>query len=175
MPRRSTLKLFSPLPRAECVRRLAEALATGSSDMRGRVEPDWVRLERRIGYRNSFQPRLVGRMRDYPAGTCFDISVGMSPAVWIFLAFWVLMLGPLAIAVDVQAVGELLRHGRTDVGVLGLAITGMSLAGVMLGLGGRWLARCEQAELLAFLRTVALAVAPRPDGDVDYDTRMRNG
>ncbi len=154
---RSILELFSPLPRADCVRRLTEALAAKSSGMRGRVYADRVRLERRIFYRNSFQPRLVGRMRDCPAGTCFDVSVGMHPAVWVFLAFWVLMLGPLALSIDAQAVVELLRHGTTDAGVIGLAITGMLLFAVVLTFGGRWLARSEGAELLAFLRTVALA------------------
>ena len=81
----------------------------------------------------------------------------MSPAVWAFLAFWVLMLGPLALETGVQAVGELLQHGTTDVGVLALGITGMLLFGVILTLGGRWLARSDQAALLVFLRTVALA------------------
>ena len=139
------------------MRRLTDALAARSSGMRGRVHADRVRLERRIGYRNSFQPRLVGRMRDCQAGTCFDVSVGMHPAVWIFLAFWVLMLGPFALSIDVQAVVEVLRHGTTDAGVIGLGITGMLLFAVVLTLGGRWLGRSEGAELLAFLRTVALA------------------
>ncbi|MGI4946743.1 MAG: hypothetical protein ACRYHQ_40330 [Janthinobacterium lividum] len=143
------------------MRRLTDALAVRSSGMRGRVHDDRVRLERRIGYRNSFQPQLVGRMRDCQGGTCFDVSVGMHPAVWIFLAFWVLMLGPLAFSIDAQAVVELLRHGTTDAGVIGLAITGMLLFAVVLTFGGRWLARSEEAELLGFLRTVALA-GPRP-------------
>ncbi|MGI3777318.1 MAG: hypothetical protein ACRYGC_08495 [Janthinobacterium lividum] len=139
------------------MRRLTDALAVRPSGMRGRVHPDRVVVERRIGYRNSFQPRLVGRMRDWETGTCFDVSVGMHPAVWIFLAFWVLMLGPLALSIDAQAVVEVLRHGTTDAGVIGLSITGMLLFAVVLALVGQWLARSERAELLAFLRTVALA------------------
>ncbi|MGI4946680.1 MAG: hypothetical protein ACRYHQ_40000 [Janthinobacterium lividum] len=139
------------------MRRLTDALAARSSGMRGRVHADRVRLERGIGYRNSFRPRLVGRLRDCQAGTCFDVSVGMHPAVWIFLAFWVLMLEPFALSIDVQAVVEVLRHGTTDAGVIGLGITGMLLFAVVLMLGGRWLGRSEGAELLAFLRTVALA------------------
>ncbi len=125
--------------------------------MRSRVRPDFVRLERRIFYRNSFQPRLVGRMRDCRAGTCFDVKVGMHPGVWIFLAFWVLMLGPIAAGLGVEAAVDLLRHGTTDAGLPALAVTGMLFFAVVLTLGGRWLARSEAAELLAFLRTVALA------------------
>ena len=151
------MDLFSPLTRAECVGRLKDALADPSSRIRGRVHPDSVRLGRRIFYRNSFQPRLVGRMRDCPAGTCFDVRIGMHPAVWIFLVFWVLMLGPLALGIGIQAAAELLQHGTTDVGMLALGITGMLLFGAALALGGRWLARSEPAELLAFLRTVVLA------------------
>ena len=125
--------------------------------MRGQARPDRVRLARRIAYRNSFQPRLVGRMRDCHGGTCFEVSVGMHPAVWMFLAFWVLMLAPLALETGVQAFSELLQHGTTDVGMLALAITGMLLFGLALTLGGRWLARSDRADLLIFLRTVTLA------------------
>ena len=139
------------------MRRLKDALAAPSSEMRGRVGPDRLRLARSIAYRNSFQPRLVGRMRDCQEGTCFEVSVGMNPAVWAFLAFWLLLLGPLALEAGVQAVGELLQNGTTDVGVLALVITGMLLFGVVLALGGRWLARSDRAALLAFLRTAALA------------------
>ena len=93
----------------------------------------------------------------------------MHPAVWIFLTFWVLMLGPLAFGIDIQAAGELLQHGTTDAGMLAFAVTGMLLFGVALMLAGRWLARSEAAELLAFLRTVVLAeerptvTKPSPD------------
>ena len=157
------MELISPLSPADCVRQLAEALAAPSSGMRGRVRPDWLRLQKRIGYRNSFQPRLVGRIRACPDGTCFDVRVGMHPAVWVFMAFWVLTLGPMALAIDAQAVGELVRHGTTEVGVLALAITGMLLFGVALTLGSRWLGRNEAAELIAFLGTVAQA-GQRPAG-----------
>ena len=138
------------------MRRLTEALAAPSSTIRGQVQPDWLRLERRIAYRNSFQPRLVGKMRDCQAGTCLSISIGMSPAIWVFLGFWVLMLGPLALGIDVQTAGDLLRSGRTDMRPLALGITGMLFFAVVLTLVGRFLGRSDHAQLLGFLRTVTL-------------------
>ena len=159
------MDLFSPLPRADCVRRLTDALADQSSVIRGSVRPDRVRLGRRIAYRNSFQPRLLARMRDCPTGTCFDVSVGMSPAIWVFLAVWALMFGPVALGFGFTALTELVQHGTTDAGVPALATTGMLIFAVVLALGGRWLARSEPAELLAFLRTVALAEQRPPGAD----------
>ncbi|MGI4945067.1 MAG: hypothetical protein ACRYHQ_31650 [Janthinobacterium lividum] len=159
------MQLISPLPPAECVRRLDAALALPTSDLRGRVGSGRVWLRRRIGYRNSFQPRLVARMRSggVAGGTRLHVSVGMSPGIWVFLAVWMIVLAPLGFGVVLQTGQDLLHQGTSDMLPLALALSGFTVFPVLLTVAGTLLARTDREMLLRFVRmTVDAEIEPPP-------------
>jgi hypothetical protein len=95
-----TFDLVSPLPLAECVRRLREATDSsfaiaGSKPVLGTVRETAVRLRRRSYYRQSSQCWLSGKFVEDGGLTRLHCTVGMHPVMRTLLEYWV---GAVALA-----------------------------------------------------------------------------
>jgi hypothetical protein len=146
--------LISPLSREECVQRLRmKADPAWSGTVIGSVGQTSFRLRKRIGYRNSFQYSLSGKMIDDNGGTRLHCRIGLHPFVLVFLAFWfgVVLIG--CGMVSVQTVSALAR-GAPLVGLWpGAAIPFLMLAAAAaLVLFGRHLGRGEPGFLIDVVR-----------------------
>lgn len=155
--------LISPLQPDECAARIQAATDregllgwSGSRPVVGRVSNRFIRLSKRIGYRNSFQTFLVGRLEAGEDGTVFRGQAGMHPLV---IAFMLICL-----------IGFVLFGGVAIVAVAWGALAGVNLAGLMFFLlmalfvvgfiwFGRWLARDEERFLISFVAEVIDAQA----------------
>jgi hypothetical protein len=89
-----TFDLVSPLPLAECVRRLREATdgsfaMAGSKPVLGTVREGVIRLRRRNYYRHGSQCWLSGRLTEEGGSTRLHCTVGMHPFFRVFLKYWV--------------------------------------------------------------------------------------
>jgi hypothetical protein len=89
-----TFDLLSPLPLAECVRRLRAATdgmwaIAGSKPVLGAVNDKAVRLRLRTYYRHSSQVWLSGKFTQEDGQTLFHGTVGLHPFVRIVLEYWV--------------------------------------------------------------------------------------
>jgi hypothetical protein len=162
----SAVELVSPLPPEECAARLREATDNEgllswfrSRPVIGRVSGRSVRLRKRIGYGNSFQAILVGRLEERDGGTVFRGKAGVSTFVTIFMAAWFCGVGLLGGAMSVIAIGEMLgvKFGERPMErSLALPLVAV-IAPLMLTFGvglvrfGRWLARDEERFLVAFV------------------------
>ena len=85
----STVELMLPLPPDECVARLRIAVdpggvffGFGSKPVIGRVFRRWVCLRKRIGYRNSFQTFLIGRVEPHGEGSVFRGKADFTRSSW---------------------------------------------------------------------------------------------
>jgi hypothetical protein len=97
----------------------------GSPPFIGRVEGNDFKLYRDIGYRNSFLPRIRGRVSAYRDGANIDVTMYLHPFVLVFMLFW---LGGVA-----AGAVTLLGHGKGSEALIPL---GMFFFGVALPLGG---------------------------------------
>jgi hypothetical protein len=59
----------------------------------GTVDGDHFSLYRDIRYRNSFLPRIRGRVSSAPAGTNIDVIMYLHPLVLLFMLFWLSGMG----------------------------------------------------------------------------------
>jgi hypothetical protein len=89
-----TFDLLSPLPLAECLRRLREATdgmwaMAGSKPVLGSVGDTAVRLRKRTYYRHSSQVWLSGQFAQENGRTRFHGTVGLHPFVRTCLEYWV--------------------------------------------------------------------------------------
>jgi hypothetical protein len=89
-----TFDLLSPLPLAECVRRLRGATdgmwaMAGSKPVLGSVGDTAVRLRKRSYYRHSSQIWLSGQFAQDNGQTRFHGTVGLHPLVRVVLEYWV--------------------------------------------------------------------------------------
>ena len=89
-----TFDLVSPLPLAECVRRLKAATdrswaVAGSKPVLGWVGDASLRLRQRTYYRHSSQCWLSGKFVDEGGQTRLRCSVGLHPFVRVFLEYWI--------------------------------------------------------------------------------------
>lgn len=91
----------------------------------GTVEGDHFRLYRDIRYRNSFLPRIRGRVSSAPGGTNIDVIMYLHPLVLLFMLFWLTGIG--------FGVVSTLRDAK---GASALVPLGMFAFGVALTLGG---------------------------------------
>lgn len=80
--------LCSPHTPEECVDRLRAGLLNRSSEVDGRVEHDWIRLKKKIFYRNSFQTFLRAKLSPHGTGTRIRGSLGPHPLVNGFVGVW---------------------------------------------------------------------------------------
>jgi hypothetical protein len=89
-----TFDLVSPLPLAECVRRLrAETDSSfavgGSKPVLGAVRETGIRLRRRSYYRHGSQCWLSGKFTEESGCTWLHCTAGVHPLVRTFLEYWV--------------------------------------------------------------------------------------
>lgn len=142
--------LASPLPRDEIVRRLREAVDSslmifGKKPVVGGVSSRSFWLSVRITYRNSFQTVLFGRMSDdRGGGTRIECRAGMSVFTMVFMTIWFSFVGLAVVATP-------FAHARPEVIWPQLVPLLMLAFGVGLVAVGRWFARNEVDELVAFL------------------------
>ncbi len=143
----------------------------GARPVIGRVSSRSVRLRKRIGYRNSFQTILVGRLERRTGGTLFLGRAGLGTSVTIFMAGWfgwvVLVGGTLSVLAISEmfgvAVGGRPMEGNLPRSLAPVIVLLMLAFGVGLVRFGRWLARDEERFLVAFVAEVAgLGPAPEP-------------
>ncbi len=149
------IELVSPRNLEECAARLTAAIdpgdvhwAAGSKPVIGSVTGPAVWLRKRIRYRNALQTILVGTFEEHVAGTRFRGRTGIRWLTRVVLTIWF---------AGVTALGAwtcILVHAR------GGNPAGLLMAPLMLALGagivwlGRWLARDEDAFLVAFVAHV---------------------
>jgi hypothetical protein len=155
----SAVELVSPFPPDDCAARLRETMDSGlgtrlfgSRPVVGHVSGRSVHLRKRIGYGNSFQTVLVGRLEESDGRTVFRGNAGMHRLVAIFMGLWfcgVVLIGGL---VFVSAIGELLAGGGRPLVLIAPPL--MLAAGVGLVRFGRWLARDEERFLVDFVAEV---------------------
>lgn len=157
------IQLLSPLTPAECVSRLAGVIDTERSaifslarsrPVVGRVTDSFLRLRRRIGYRNSFQSFLTATMRPEAGGTLISGTVAMHPFVRVFMFMWlggVLLLGGTMFIATVSSmvIGSDSHHQNAWMGVV--IPPAMLAFGFGLMCFGRYLAREEARFLTDFL------------------------
>jgi hypothetical protein len=89
-----TRGLFSPLPRAECVARIAAIARNESSPLIGSVKEKYFRVGWRyqplcgLRFRNSFKPYLFGKVREFDGGTMIRCHFTLDPLVLVFTCFF---------------------------------------------------------------------------------------
>ena len=98
----------------------------GAPPFIGKVEGSEFKCHRDIRYRNSFLPRIAGRVDSDHNGTRIDVVMYLHPLVLVFMLFWLGGGGVGAAAA--------LRQG--DGGPWTLVPIGMFVFGVALTLGG---------------------------------------
>jgi hypothetical protein len=89
-----TFDLISPLPIAECIRRLRAATDSsfamaGSKPVLGMVRETAIQLRRRSYYRHGSQCWLSGKFTEDRGRTRLHCTAGMHPFVRVFLGYWV--------------------------------------------------------------------------------------
>ena len=173
------IELVSPLSLAECEDRLREATDRdgllswfSARPVVGRVSGRSVRLRKRIWYRNSFQTSLSGSLEDRDGSTAFRGRAGMHPFVTGFLAVWFGLLVLMGGAAFVAGVGGLFGGRGQPLGMIALPV-GLAFGGGLVRFG-RWLARDEEAFLVAFVaEAIAAGRAPEAEPGAAADTAAR--
>ena len=95
----------SPLSAQELHQELLEAVEDGppgsslkaakgksGKAYRGQVRQDRFDIVRQISYRNSFLPRVSGKIEPQPSGCMVKVKMQMHPFVMVFLLVWCFML-----------------------------------------------------------------------------------
>jgi hypothetical protein len=151
----SAVELISPLPPDECVARLRVAIdqgvmfsVFGSKPVIGWVFGRRVFLRKRIGYSNSFQTVLFGRIEPHGEGAVFRGTAGLHPFVVVFMAVWfgALVYGGVLICVA----GDQDRlFANLALGLAAWAF--MGVFGALTVRFCRYLARAEWQFLVSFL------------------------
>jgi len=158
------IELLSPLPLAECMRRLRAEVGSGwpslgSKEVIGRTDQNWLRIRKRIFYRNSFQTNLTATLSQDGDQTRIVCRIGMEPAVRVFMTVWfggVLLIAAVVMASSAWSILELGSFGYSHYRkyLFGLlAPPPMTVFGFLLVRFGQYLARNERDFLLTFLRT----------------------
>ncbi len=83
----STIDLLSPLSPAECVVQLRDQISSRRV-VRGNVQDRSFSIEKRIGYRNSFQTQLRAELVEELGGTRIKCRTGMDPVVFGLFMVW---------------------------------------------------------------------------------------
>lgn len=137
---------------------ISSALSGGGSaherDFHGEVGSDRFAIQRRIGYRNSFLPRIRGRIAAEGTGSDLRIWMHVHPFVAVFLLFWIGMVGNFG-GMALSASGGM----RMGAAYLPL---GMVLFAVALTLGGFIPEAIKAKRRLAALLETADAAPIRP-------------
>jgi hypothetical protein len=151
-----TVDLISPLSAEECVQRLRFKTAEGwSGSVVGSVGETSFRLRKRIGYRNSFQTSLYGKIIAEDGQTRLHCRAGLHPFVRVFMTVWFGVVSIGCGAMVIRAI-DLLRIGHGS--LLSNGWQGAAVPFFMLGFGvtligaGRHLARDERDFLIDYVR-----------------------
>ena len=103
-----SLTYRSPLSADELQQALFEAVEDGppgsslkaakgktNKPYRGQVRQDRFDIVRQINYRNSFLPRITGKIDPQPSGCLVQVKMQMHPFVMVFMVVWCAMLIPI--------------------------------------------------------------------------------
>ena len=164
------VELYSPLPRAECIKRLDTAFISfwvsfGLRNTIDNASTSHFSAGVRIRYRNSFQTTMYAKLADDGQGTRIVCRFGMNAFVRLFLLFWFGGLASVAVAIVLSAASLFgLQSDNAPHPLVGIAGCTLLFA---LGLGlvrfGRNLANDEQNDLMSFVcRTVDASARPSP-------------
>lgn len=153
----------SPLRPGECAERLragidGDFMLFGGKPVIGSVGESSARLRKRIWYRNSFQSVMRVTFVDRGTGTEITCRSGMSIFTTVFMVVWFGAVGLFGLAF----LGSIFDHAGGGGAPAALFPLGMIAFGVALVLIGRFIARNEHADLLAFVTHVTDA-KPVPD------------
>lgn len=143
----SRVDLFSPLAPEECVDRLRAGLLSPSSDVDGRVEYEWIRLGKRIFYRNSFQTFLRAKLLPYGTGTRLSGSLGLHPLVKGFVVFGLIFVTLVAVLGLVNGASPFVLLGVPAFVMFNLLMIGV----------GRLLVRGDDRRLMEFVTSAVQA------------------
>jgi hypothetical protein len=158
-----TFDLISPLPLAECIRRLRVATdrgfaIAGDKPVLGFVGETAIRLRRRNYYRHTSQCWLSGQLVEEGGHTLLHCTVGMHPFMRTLLEYWVgaVMLGGGYVFVRAVKLFFAVSGPVPDYLWLGLAAPPLFLGfGVVLLLFGDQLSQDEPRFLVEFVeRTI---------------------
>jgi hypothetical protein len=170
---RKKLTLSAPYSVDECVARLQPHIGTALrtvDDQRflGKLTESRLKLRKRVSYQNFAQTVLVADLRPGPDENQATLSghIGVSLATLCFVFVWLavgsfvlamFVLTPVAGHQESVAAATTTTTARSDERsiVAPLALVAANLALVLFG---RWLARNEEAQLLAFLKDTIRAV-----------------
>ena len=152
--------LLSPLPRAECAKRLHRHISSEwslltDSGVVGSIDGDNFRIAKKIYYRNSFQQYLYAQLSDAGGGTRVHGETREMNLKWIiYIACGVAALALLGVLI-VMLQHRAQLHDVPLVLLIGPALVVPLLA--VIGVGavalGRYLARSEQQYLVDFLKS----------------------
>lgn len=125
------------LSEAEVHRRLADSIEPyqmlrwfwgNHRPYQGSISADEFQVTRIIGYRNSFLPRISGRIGSDLGQTTIDIKMMLHPLVIAFLAFWMLFVGLGFLAAVVSTMNSLLNPAHaSDASPAAILATGFML------------------------------------------------
>ena len=161
-----TFNLISPLPLAECIRRLRAATDSGWSIAGGKpalgfVGDASIRLRRRSYYRHSSQYWLSGQFVEEGGQTRLHCTLGMHPYMRTLLEYWVgaVMLGGGYVFVRAAKLFFAAHGPLPDYLWLGLALPPLLLGfGVVLLVFGDQLSQDEPHFLVEFVARTIEAV-----------------
>jgi hypothetical protein len=124
----------------------------GSRPILGTIGQDTFKLQKRQFYRNSFAPQFYGHLRPWEHGTILEGEFKMHPSVRVFMLVWFSFLALFIIIALVSLTVSPKGVHDSSGGLLVIPI-GLEVFGVALVIFGQRLARGEQGEIEAFLRS----------------------
>jgi hypothetical protein len=86
----------------------------------GKVEGNEFRIYRDIRYRNSFLPRVYGKVVSSLSGAQIDVTMTLHPAVTVFILFW---LGVVGFGAAVTAAHSNLQAALIPLGMFVFGVT----------------------------------------------------
>jgi hypothetical protein len=152
--------LISPLPRAECEKRLRQHVSSEWSlvtdaGVVGSIDGDAFRIRKKIYYRNSFQKHLYGVLSDAPGGgTAIHCEAREMNLRWVFILAGVIAALAFAGVALTMFTHRAQLHDVPMVALIGPALVVPLLVAIMVGAIalGRYVSRGEPQFLIAFLK-----------------------
>src|SRR5215471_14027761 len=89
-----SFQIDTAFPRQDVVERIRtlingeKSIPSNPAPFIGSVDRESFKLHRVIRYRNSFLPRISGKIHHSPTGTRVSVTMFMHPFVAVFMAFW---------------------------------------------------------------------------------------
>lgn len=92
----------------------------------GTISANSFRIERVIGYRNSFLPIIQGKLTQLNQNTSIEISMDMSTFIFAFMSLWLLFAGFMAFCALCTGISEG-RLGWMHLGPIALLVFGIAM------------------------------------------------